>query len=228
MFNYLLVILLLLITNISSHEIRPDPRLIIRWELLNPDAPNTEKLVKFKLILRNGMRGWAGIGWRRNPDANYWAMADTDFIICYANKPGEEDPELGCYDSYLYINRASGADGTSWDTVMPIPVIDTLPIVGGTNDIEFIKDESYRKDYGNDCITQWVFIRKVDTGDTKGDVSLGGRNMKGVWAFHEKESKWETNPKVWNDGTRPTYHGNLNRGKFFFNVHPNKGKNDEL
>jgi hypothetical protein len=230
MFLNIILLCLLIFGSIVSHEIRLDSKLILRWELLNPDAQNTEKLVKFSLILRNGMRGWAGIGWRRNPDQFYWPMADADFIICYANKPGEADPELGCIDAYLYTNKKIGADGeTHWDTVMPIPAADTLPLVGGRNDIEFLPHESYRKEYSNDCITKWTFLRKVDTGDTNGDVDISGKNMKGIWAFHEKESKWEPNPKNWTDGARPDYHGNLNRGKFFFNVHPNKGKiSDEL
>lgn len=224
-----IILVLLLLISTYSTEVRLHPHLTLRWSALNPTEPLPDQLIKFELVLKNGKRGWAGIGFQRNPEKFHWRMADTDFIVCYANKEGYDDYDLGCFDGYLYTNQEIGNDGkTNWDSVIPIPVSDTLPIVGGKNDVELIDSESYRRIIGEDCITKWVFTRKAMTGDSKGDADLTKKDIKGIWAFHETDSNWEMNPRNWKEGTRPAYHTNENRGRFRFNLHQNERKQQEV
>jgi hypothetical protein len=206
---------------VSSYTVRLGGALSLHWEIVNPKSKDTEKLVKFTLELKNHKKGWAGIGWRLDPNNYRFPMANTDYVICYINEPDIDEKEMGCFDGFLFTNNEKGADGrTNWEDVMPIPVKDTDRLVGGQNNIEFVKGESSRSEVDGDIITKWIFLRRVDTGDTKGDAVLSKKNIQAVWAYHESNAKWETESKYWNDETRPAYHGGMQRGKFVFNLVP--------
>jgi len=216
----LLTLFVSTLISVSSYSLRLDKSLSLKWEIINPQSLDHQKTVKFTLILKNYKKGWAGIGWRLDPDNYPFPMANADYVICYFNEPRIDNKEMGCFDGYLFTNNQLGADGqTNWEAVMPIPVPDSNPLVGGRNNIEFLSNESYRKVKDKDVITKWVFFRKVNTGDPK-DAILTNKNIQGIWAYHDSDANWETQNKKWNDNTRPSYHSNKNRGRFVFNLIP--------
>jgi hypothetical protein len=185
--------------------------LTLEYDIMNPKDPVGQAIVKFKLILHDGPTGWASIGFRREPDKYPWPMANADYIVCYDN----EEEGLGCFDGYMFNVNETGADESEWNDFIPRPLPDSHPAVGGTDDVVFLKNESFKKKVGDHVRTEWVFVRKANTGDSL-DWDLAGKNhARAIWAFHEDRPIWEKDPKNWTFYNVGAYHDS-NFGHFFF------------
>jgi hypothetical protein len=207
----------------SVEKVELDAHLTIEWEVLNPSQPIDQQLIKFKLILE-GATGWASVGWRLKPQNYVWGMAHCDYVVCYLD-PNEN---MNCFDGYMGFKDEPTADGREWNDYLPRPIPDSHSAVGGTEDITFIPTESFRHIADDDkSVTQWVFTRKVLTGDST-DAELDKRGIPSIYAYTMERAIWERDPEYWELDNIGAYH-NQERGHFlFFLSQDHAGTNSEL